>query len=280
MTDERIKRVLFYIEQNIAEPLSLEALADVACLSPHHFHRLFTSEVGQTPKGYVVEVRLKHIAHMLIIMKNAKVTDFAFDFGFSSPAAFTRSFKAFYGETPREFRARQQEMHKARLEVYWASLREDETWAPHKLDLTHMPQKTVKAVRTAMTREAINDTYRSLIGENQGKVTHALTIYTESPFGPGREKERLFVGLDTQAAKAGGREALTLQAGYYTQLPVRGDFDALADTLFKVYQRDIEPTAYKVASTIFFERVRLPKNAEDFDYFSSERIIHACITRR
>ncbi|MBM4137790.1 MAG: AraC family transcriptional regulator [Nitrospira sp.] len=38
---ERLNRVLVYIQENIDKPLLLATLADVACFSPFHFHRIF-----------------------------------------------------------------------------------------------------------------------------------------------------------------------------------------------------------------------------------------------
>ena len=92
--DDRIKRVLFHIEQHISEPVSLGALAEVACVSEHHFHRLFKAELGKTPKAYVDRVRLEHVAHMMVIRRDLSFTELAFEYGYSSPAAFTRAFKA------------------------------------------------------------------------------------------------------------------------------------------------------------------------------------------
>src|SRR5262245_52709490 len=37
----RLKRVLAYIDDNIGGDITLKHLADVACLSPHHFSELF-----------------------------------------------------------------------------------------------------------------------------------------------------------------------------------------------------------------------------------------------
>jgi|GEM_PF-3445436 len=278
--DDRIKRVLFHIEQNITEPVDLAKLAAVACLSPHHFHRLFKAEQGETPKAYVDRVRLEHVAHMMVIRKDLGITELAFEYGYSSPAAFTRAFKANFKMVPRAFRDRQREAHKERLEKHWASLEDGENFAPRKIVVNHMAAKRLKAVRLMMQGDALNHAYKKLISENTGRISHGLTIYTEGPFQADRDSLRLHIALD-ETVPAGSRgDILEICSGYYYQRPVTGAFDAMTDAMFKTYQRDIEPSRYKVASTTFYERVKLPAVADGFDYFSCERVVFGCLTRK
>ena len=44
----RINRVTDHISANLAGTLDLQALADVACFSPWHFHRVFQAVTGET----------------------------------------------------------------------------------------------------------------------------------------------------------------------------------------------------------------------------------------
>ena len=45
---ERVNAVIDYIEHHLADDLSLSTLADVAHFSPYHFHRVFSTLVGET----------------------------------------------------------------------------------------------------------------------------------------------------------------------------------------------------------------------------------------
>ena len=53
------------IERDLDATFSLPELADHACLSPFHFHRLFTAVVGEPPAEYVRRLRLERAAHEL-----------------------------------------------------------------------------------------------------------------------------------------------------------------------------------------------------------------------
>src|SRR5262249_54643144 len=51
---ERLRRVREYIEEHLADPLNLDQIAAVACLSPYHFSRSFKQATGVGPHDYVV----------------------------------------------------------------------------------------------------------------------------------------------------------------------------------------------------------------------------------
>lgn len=93
----RLNRVILFINDNLSEKLTLELLAREACFSPYHFHRIFTAILGETPNAYVNRVRLERAANMLQRKPGLSITDIAFETGFSSSAAFSRSFKQHFG---------------------------------------------------------------------------------------------------------------------------------------------------------------------------------------
>ncbi len=100
----RIRKVLVYIQENLSEELSLEGLAGIAFFSPFHFQKIFSHYVGESPKQYIMRLRLERIAHYLKLYPYLSVSDASFQCGFSSPSTFIRAFKKFYGTTPEAFR--------------------------------------------------------------------------------------------------------------------------------------------------------------------------------
>jgi AraC family transcriptional regulator len=100
---ERILRVLVYIQDHLGEAISLEDLAAVANFSPHHFHRIFRGLVGESVKEHVRRLRLERAAHRLRYGEEP-VTHIAFEAGYETHEAFTRAFRAAFGAPPSRFR--------------------------------------------------------------------------------------------------------------------------------------------------------------------------------
>lgn len=81
---ERIARVLRYVDENHTDQPDLATLARHVGLSQHHFHRLFTSWAGITPKDFLQCLTLAHAKEML--RQGKSVLDAALDTGLSSPS--------------------------------------------------------------------------------------------------------------------------------------------------------------------------------------------------
>ena len=100
---ERLNRVLGYMESRLDEELGLDELAGVACFSPYHFHRIFTGMVGESVKAHLRRLRLERAAHRLTFT-GQRVTDIALNAGYDSPEAFPRGFKGLFGMSPKLYR--------------------------------------------------------------------------------------------------------------------------------------------------------------------------------
>lgn len=100
---ERIDGIKKYIRDHIDEPLTREALAEVAGFSVPHFHRIFTAQLGENIASYVRRVRLERAGRKLR-MGAVDITQVALAAGYDSHTAFSRAFKQQYGLSPSEFR--------------------------------------------------------------------------------------------------------------------------------------------------------------------------------
>jgi AraC-like DNA-binding protein len=99
----RIERVLDHIHEHYREPIAVETLADLACLSTSGFHRLFRRHTKLTASDYVAELRIGQ-ACSLLINTARPIATIADEVGYNSLANFNRQFRAQKGMTPREFR--------------------------------------------------------------------------------------------------------------------------------------------------------------------------------
>ncbi len=101
----RVNRVIDYIEANIGADLSLKELADVAHFSPFHFHRIFRGMVGETLNDFIQRIRIEKAAAKLVLNPKKSITEIAFECGFSSSAAFARSFRETYDMNASDWRS-------------------------------------------------------------------------------------------------------------------------------------------------------------------------------
>jgi AraC family transcriptional regulator len=106
---KRIAIVVDYILQNINRDISLKTLAEVAHYSPFHFQKLFKKVLGETPKQYIIKVRLETTLLFLVIHPFKSLKEIAMDGGFSSPAVFSRAVKNYFGISAEEIRAKSPE---------------------------------------------------------------------------------------------------------------------------------------------------------------------------
>ena len=101
---DRIGRVTRYILDHLDDPLPLTKLAEVACFSPHHFHRIYRGVLGETTDQTVRRLRL-HRAAVDLLSAQTPIAQVAKRAGYSSAEAFSRAFSSSYGCPPTRYRA-------------------------------------------------------------------------------------------------------------------------------------------------------------------------------
>lgn len=101
----RLRRVLEYMEANLAEDVALADLASAAGASPFHFSRSFTTAMGMPPYRYLLTRRIER-AKALLAAGDGSMGDVARQCGFNSGAQFSRMFKRVTGTSPLRFRQR------------------------------------------------------------------------------------------------------------------------------------------------------------------------------
>jgi len=100
--DARLERVFNWLHEHYAEPVEIEALADMACVSVSAFHRLFRRSARVTPIAYVSRLRIGR-ACALLIEGRLRISAIAATVGYGSLAQFNKEFRRHKGMTPRAF---------------------------------------------------------------------------------------------------------------------------------------------------------------------------------
>ena len=103
----RLRRVLDYIGDNLAEDLSLGQLAAVVGMSPHYFAELFKKSTGQAPHQYVLVQKIERAKNGLTRV-NRSIIEVGVEAGFPNPSHFARVFRKLVGMSPSQFKSEAQ----------------------------------------------------------------------------------------------------------------------------------------------------------------------------
>ena len=101
---DKFVKILSYIDDNYAEDLSLEKVANIANFSKFHFSRLFKQYTNTTFYEYLSQKRI--LVAQELILTNMPITDVAFQTGFNNLTTFCRCFKKYIGCSPTQYKSR------------------------------------------------------------------------------------------------------------------------------------------------------------------------------
>lgn len=99
----RFVELIDWMRVHLAEPLTVERLADHAGMSPRNFARAFTAETGATPAKAVERLRLE-IARTAVETTHMPLDRIAEDVGFGDPGRMRRAFLRSLGQPPQALR--------------------------------------------------------------------------------------------------------------------------------------------------------------------------------
>jgi len=100
---QRMNRVIDFLHRHLDQNIRIDDLADVAHLSPHHWHRIYTAMQGETVANTLKRLRLERAANSLA-NTTTSIRAIAETAQYSTPEAFGRAFKSVYNMTPAAYR--------------------------------------------------------------------------------------------------------------------------------------------------------------------------------
>jgi AraC family transcriptional regulator len=226
---ERIQRVVDYLAEHLDEELGLETLARVACFSPYHFHRTYRGLLGETLNETVRLLRL-HRAAIDLLDRELSIDRTARRAGYASQAAFTRAFRAEYGEPPARYRGTRRE----------AQIAEERNAALYQVEIQYLPRLRVAMIEHRGDYQLASNAFERLItiAATTGLLTpntRTVGIFHDDPESVPQADLRSAAcitvpdewtpsGELTEAYVEGGRYARIIHTGPYTELKTAYDW--------------------------------------------------------
>ncbi|HHG84982.1 MAG TPA: AraC family transcriptional regulator [Bacteroidetes bacterium] len=102
-TYRRLIQARDYIHSCYDQELTLDKLAEVACMSRYHFLRAFKGTFRCTPYQYLKNLRIEK-AQWLLRKSDCAVTDIGLGLGYQNLSSFSRVFRQMLGTGPQRFR--------------------------------------------------------------------------------------------------------------------------------------------------------------------------------
>ena len=101
--EARLSRVTSFIYDHLDDDIDLNRLAEIACLSPYHWHRVYHATYGETLAEMVKRLRL-HRAAGFLANTSMPIDEIAKRSGYGSLQSFTRAFGSAYDMPPAQYR--------------------------------------------------------------------------------------------------------------------------------------------------------------------------------
>lgn len=170
---QAVERVIRVMREHLNEPLTLQDMADIACLSPNHFHRLFHRIIGIAPGEFLTALRLD-AAKRLLLTTSMRVTDVCYEVGYSSLGSFTTRFTELVGLTPRSLRQQVARFVMPSLDAY----------RPQNFVLCHFPVNCCFYGRVSYTESFVGVIYVALFPRPipQGRPARWMCLTKPGPY--------------------------------------------------------------------------------------------------
>lgn len=101
--NERIQRIISYIDENFTSRIRLEDIAEMEKITTTHVSHIFTDSFGISFQEYI---NLKRLEESIRLMNNPdkKLIDIAFESGFSDPKYMNKMYQKYFNCRPKEFK--------------------------------------------------------------------------------------------------------------------------------------------------------------------------------
>lgn len=99
--NDQIVKAIDWLREHFREPVSIDALAKIACMAPSTFHKHFKDVTSLSAMQFQKRLRL-HEAQRLLLAEGLRVESVAANVGYESTSQFSREYKRLFGASPRQ----------------------------------------------------------------------------------------------------------------------------------------------------------------------------------
>lgn len=232
--EDRLGRVTAYIYDHLDDEIDLQKLADVACMSPYHWHRVYHAMQGETVATTVKRLRL-HRAAGYLAQTTLPIDEVAARSGYKNLQSFTRIFKATYGLPPAQYR-------KNGSHTKFQALDPERTEMMYEVEVRNLASMTAVTVPHQGSYMKVGQAFERLFGTLAthgllGPDTKMVGIYLDDPSAVAEDALRSHAGVIMDPARADGSDlaAMEIPGGPHAVLHHQGpyaDMQAAYDWLF------------------------------------------------
>ena len=228
---QRLGKVVAYIEKHINESLTLEQLSDIACLSPYHFHRVFRAGMGESVHEHIKRLRLEEAAFKLKYSDNS-IDQISYYAGYERNTSFTKAFKQHFGQSPRNYRLAQQEYEESISEIPVARMitidEIDVVYVREKGNYYYAARKAWQTLIPTACRNGLVDDSTRAYG-----ITHDSPEITAEP----QIRYDACIGVSEKKGLSDEFRVQTIQGGNYAVFRHRGAYENLEPVYNLVYEQ-------------------------------------------
>ncbi|MCU7920018.1 MAG: AraC family transcriptional regulator [Candidatus Thiodiazotropha sp. (ex Dulcina madagascariensis)] len=259
----RITRVIDYIHNNLGGDLSVNVLADIAIMSPYHFHRIYRELAQETVNATIRRLRLQRAA-VELIRSTQPISRIAKRVSYGSQEAFSRAFTQQFGETPGEYRQARKTQDQIDMEPFIAMLPTEtkvyeEMYQVDIIDLEPIPlsgyrhQGDYMGIGATFEKLFIYGASNNLLNEH----TRSIGLYYDDPKTVVKEELRSMACIttaeDTQMSGDNTLERMQIPAGKCATLLFKGSYAELEKPYDWLFGHWLPQSGHEAADFPVFE---------------------------
>jgi len=251
---ERMNKVVQFIEHNLDSEIDCNKLAEMACYSIFHFHRLFCSYVGEGVYVYRKRLLLERSIRHLLYSDNS-ITEIAFRCGYENQASFNKAFRKQFSFTPSQVRKQMVSIDTNRTKLF------PKIGIDMKPEIVEFEETTVISARAYGTyAEAAPKAWSQVMkfaysNRLMNKSVRMFGISHDDPnvTKPDNIRYDACIDIDANIENESGLRKMTITGGKYAKFLHKGPYENFHETYSFIFNEWLHESNHKLRDDPCFE---------------------------